>query len=110
MIERVSSLEEDISRLHKRVAKHVMYDMQRYYQVSDEFNPSLHKIRDAEDFERIAKMLSHDLRSKIKESYEAYNGSLEGISLTPDHVAFIETEVQRHFEHLPVIKIGLKSE
>ena len=107
--ERVSSLEDDISRLHRRVAKHVMENMQRYYQDSEEFNPSLHKIRDEEDFARIAKMLSHDLRAKIKESYEAYNnGSLEGISLTGDHAVFIETEVQRHFEHLPVIKTGSK--
>ena len=105
MTERVSSLEDDISRLHRRVAKHVTENMKIYYQDSEDFDPRLHKIRDEEDFASIAKMLSHDLRAKIKESYEAYNnGSLEGISLTGDYVVFIETEVQRHFEPLPVIK------
>jgi len=107
--ERVSSLEDDIWRLHRRVARHVTENMKRYYEDSEDFDPRLHKIRDEEDFARIAKMLSHDLRARIKESYEAYNnGSLEGISLTGDHVVFIETEVQRHFEPLPVIKTGSK--
>ena len=58
------------------------------------------------EYSRTAKMLSHKLRAKIKESFEAYNGSLEGISLTPDHVAFIVTEVERHFEQIPVIRSG----
>ena len=72
-----------------------------YYQ-----DPGVHKIRnlEIEDFAGIANTLSHYLRAKIKESYEAYNnGSLAGISLTPDNVAFIKTEVQRHFEPLPAL-------
>ena len=95
---RVSTLEDDISRLHRRVAKHVTENMNKYFYQ----DPAVHKIRNLEDFARIAKKLSHYLRAKIKESYEAYNnGSLEGISLTPDHAAFIKTEVQRRFEPLP---------
>ena len=104
--ERVSSVEEDISRLHRRVATHVMNNMNKYYPDTEEFDPGLHKIRDGEEYSRTAKMLSHKLRAKIKESFEAYNGSLEGISLTPDHVAFIVTEVERHFEQIPVIRSG----
>ena len=94
-------MEEDISRLHRRVAKHVTENMNKHYQDLDKFDPGLHKTRDLSDFAKVAKRLCHDLRAKIKESYEAYNnGSLEGISLTGDHVVFIETEVQRHFEPL----------
>ena len=88
-------MEEDISRLHRRVAKHVTENMNKHYQDLDKFDPGLHKTRDLSDFAKVAKRLCHDLRAKIKESYEAYNnGSVEGISLTGDHVVFIETEAR----------------
>ena len=92
--ERMSKVEADIARLHRRVAKHVMENMNKYYTDSEDFDPRLHKIR--------------DLRAKIKDSFEAYNGSLEGISLTPDHVYFIRAEVERYFEQIPVISSGLR--
>ena len=101
--ERVSTVEADIARLHRRVAKQVMENMNRYYPDSEDFDPRLHKIRDIKEYSRTAKMLSHNLRAKIKDSFEAYNGSLEWISLTPDHVYFIGAEVERHFEQIPVI-------
>ena len=97
---------DDIARLHRRVAKHVMEKMNKYYPDTEDFDPMLHKIRDGEDYSKIAKALSHELRTKIKDSYEAYNGTLEGISLTGDNVAFIESEVERHFELIPVIRSG----
>ena len=101
--ERVSTVEADIARLHRRVAKQVMENMNKYYPDSEDFDPRLHKIRDIKEYSRTAKMLSHNLRAKIKDSFEANNGSLEGISLTPDHVYFIGAEVERHFEQIPVI-------
>ena len=104
--ERVSTTEDDVARLHRRVAKHVMDKMNKYYPDTEEFDPMLHKIRDGVDYSRTAKALSHELRAKIKDSYEAYNGTLEGISLTGDNVAFIESEVERHFELIPVIRSG----
>lgn len=97
----MTSLEEDIKRLHQRVAKNVMDNMNRYYKGTDEFDPSLQKIGSPQEYSDIARKLSHDLRNKIKESYEA--GSLEGIVLTSDHMATIQTEVERYFEGLPVI-------
>ena len=88
------------------VAKHVKKNMNKYYAGADDFNPRLHKIPDADDYSRTAKMLSYEIRTVIKEGYEAYNGSLEGIRLTGDHVAFIKFEVERYFEQIPVIKIN----
>ena len=102
--QRVSTMEDDIARLHRRVAKHVMEKMNKFYPDTEEFDPMLHKIRDGDDYSRTAKMLSHELRTKIKDSYEAYNGTLEGIILTGDNMAFIESEVERHFEPIPVIR------
>jgi len=98
-------VEEDIQRLHRRVANNVMNSLNKYYPGSEEFEPHLHKIASPEEYSAIAKKLSHDLRRRIKESYEAYNdGNLEGIRLTPDNVAFIENEVERFFENKPLIR------
>ena len=99
-----STLEEAINRLHQRVAKHVMENMNKYYPDIDVFDPMLHKIRDVDDYTTTARMLSHNIRAKIKDSYEAYNGTLDGISLTGDHMAFIKTQVEMHFDQIPVIK------
>ena len=97
---RVSSLDDDVKRLHARVAKIVKDNLNKYYQDARD----LDKIATAEDYQRIAKQMSHQLRDKIKESYEAYNGSLEGIMLTGDHAAMIESEVERYFEKIPLVK------
>ena len=101
----VSRLEEAIDRLHRRVAKLVMENINKYYPGAEDFDPALHKIHDRDDYTRTAKMLSHSIRAKIKDSYEAYNGTLKGISLTGDHKAFIKSQVERHFDQIPVIKI-----
>ena len=101
----LSTVDEDIQRLHKRVAQHVMDNLNKYYPGSDEFQPHLHKITSPEEYTKIARTLSRDLRKRIKEGYEAYNnGELEGIRLTPDHKAFIEHEVERFFENKPLIR------
>ena len=82
-----------------------MENLNKYYPGSDGFQPHLHKIASPEEYTEIAKTLSHDLRKRIKESYEAYNsGQLEGIRLTPDHKTFIENEVERFFENKPLIR------
>jgi len=100
----ISTVEDDIQRLHNRVAYHVMTNMNKYYSGSKECLPRFHKISSSEEFTEISRRLSHDLRDKIKESYKAYNkDELEGIRLTPDHVAFIENEVERFFEDKPLI-------
>ena len=98
-----SSIEEDIKRLHVRVAKVVMKNLNKYYEESEEFEGNI-KIRNADDYSRVAKQLSHELRGRIKESYEEFHGTLEGVSLTPDNVAFIEGEVERFFWDKPSIR------
>ena len=54
--ERVSTVEADIARLHRRVAKHVMENMNKYYTDSEDFDPRLHKIRDIKEYSRTAKV------------------------------------------------------
>ena len=103
---RLATLDEAIARLHQMVVKHVKRNTDKYYDGAEDFNPRLHKIRDEDDYFRTIKMLSDKIRTVIKEGYEAYNGTLEGIRLNGDHVAFIKFEVERHFEQIPVIKIN----
>ena len=100
----VVEVKDDILRLHHRVGGMVKKCIGKYYPRAEEFVPGHDKIRDAEEFARIAKELSHKLRKSIKEGYEAFNGSLEGINLTGDNVVFIRDEVERHFEQIPNIQ------
>ena len=100
-----SSMEEDVQRLHNRVAKVVKDSINIFYPGAPEFQANLHKIKDDDAYSKIARELSHKLRAKIKESYKAYHdGDLKGVRVTPDIIAFIEQEVERYFEPIPVIK------
>ena len=98
-----SSQEDDVTRLHKAVAAKVMKVLNRYYPGAQEFEGDT-KIGSGEEYSKLAESFSHRLRSQIKESYEAYNGSLEGIRLTDDNRLFIRTEVESHFEQVEVIR------
>ena len=97
--------EEDVKRLHARVAHFVMSVLNKYYPGSEEFKRGLYKIGSAEEYSKLAKQFSHNLRGKIKESYSLFNnGSLEGIRFTGDNEVFIRTEVDSYFEQIPLIK------
>lgn len=98
------SVSEDVDRLHRKVANKVMKSLNKYYPGAEEFDPSQHKIGSPEEYSRLAKQLSHQLRRKIKESYEAYHSTLEGIQLTGDHEQFIRTEVECYFESVQRIR------
>jgi len=98
------SVSEDVDRLHRKVANKVMKSLNKYYPGAEEFDPSQHKIGSPEEYSRLAKQLSHQLRRKIKESYEAYHSTLEGVQLTGDHEQFIRTEVECYFESVPRIR------
>ena len=98
------SVNEEVDRLHRKVASRVMNCLNKYYPGAEEFDPYNHKIRSPEEYSRLAKQFSHQLRRKIKESYEAYNSTLEGIPLTGDHEQFIRTEVESYFETVSRIR------
>jgi len=91
-------VEEEVDRLHRKVATKVMKTLNRYYPGSEDFNKDEYKIGSAEEYSKLAKEFSHRLRRQVKESYEAYHGTLEGIALTGDHEQFIRTEVESYFE------------
>jgi len=95
------SVSEEVDRLHRKVANKVMKSLNKYYPGAEEFDPNHHKIGSPDEYTRLAKQFSHQLRRKIKESYEAYNSTLEGIQLTGDHEQFIRTEVESYFETVP---------
>ena len=98
------SVSEEVDRLHRKVANKVMKSLNKYYPGADEFDPYQHKIGSPEEYSRLAKQFSHRLRKNIKESYEAYNSTLDGIELTGDHEQTIRTEVDSHFEGIPRIR------
>ena len=85
----------------------MMKALNKYYPGANEFQGEI-KIGSAEEYSASAKMFSHRLRSSIKESYEAYHGSLEGIRLTPDNEQSIYNEIESHFEKVPAMRTGRK--
>jgi len=96
--DKARSVGEEVDRLHRNVANRVMKSMNKYYPGTDEFDPAHHKIGSLDQYTKLAKQFSHQLRTKIKESYQAYHSTLVGIKLTWDQELFIRNEVDRHFE------------
>ena len=82
-----------MDRLQRKVATKVMKILNKFYPGAEEFEPPEHKIGSPEQYSRLAKQFSYQLRRQVKESYEAYHSTLEGIILTGDHEQFIRTEV-----------------
>jgi len=98
------SVDEEVDRLHRKVANKVMKILNKFYPGAEEFDPIQHKIDSPDEYSRLAKQFSHKLRRQIKESYEAYHDTLEGINLTGDHEQFIRTEVESYFEGVPRVR------
>ena len=92
--------------MHKRVAQAVMMRMNKYWPGAEEFVEGSQKIRTAEEYSRLAKQLSRNLREKIKEGYRLYHGdSLEGIRFTGDNDEYIRITVESYFEKLPLVRM-----
>jgi len=91
---------DDVERLHVRVANRVMHCLKKYYFDSENSDPAQHKIMCKNEYEKLARQLSHQLREKIKESYYAYHFTLKGVELTADHAEVIRVEVDRFFENV----------
>ena len=89
---------EHVERLHRKVTTKVRMSFDKYYPGAAQFEPEQHKICTPEEYRRLAKQFSHELRGKIKESYEAYNSTLDGIVLTGDHEQIIRMEIESYFE------------
>ena len=97
--------EEEVKRLHNRVAQVVMTTMNKYWPGAEKFVRGCQKIRTEEEYSRLAKQLSRDLREKIKESYRLYHGdSLEGIRFTMDHNEYVKINVEEFFENRPLVR------
>ena len=79
--------------------------MNKFWPGADQFVRGCQKIRTTEEYSRLAKQLSRDLREKLIESYRLYNGdSLQGISFTLEFEEYIKTTIESYFEQLPVVR------
>jgi len=92
--------DEEIQRLHSKVRDTVCYHLNHYWPEAKEYLGES-KFRSRTDYSSLAKDFSHRLRDLIKESYFTLHGTLKGIVLTPDHKAFIKTDVEMCMEKLP---------
>lgn len=98
------SVEDAINELHRSVAKCVKKRLSMYLVGMEDTQPHNMKINDADEYTKLAKEFSHKWRAQIKDTYETYHRTLEGITLTPDHKENIKIAIDMHFERLPVIK------
>ena len=87
--------EDPILKFHVRVTDSVKGVLMSFYKTDDE---TKRKIHDDSEFIDLCKMFSYQFREEIKDSYLTIQGSLEGLSLTPDNRAFIRAQVQMYFE------------
>jgi len=102
------SVEEEVQRVHKRVADSVMQVLNMYYPESKTFMGEA-KIVDPSVYSQMAKKYSHKLRNEIKESYEDFNhGSLEGITFTPDNKDYIKNFMEAELDKMPVLRRSRK--
>lgn len=92
--------EEDIERLHMKVGSVVCCALLPYWPEAKEFKGK-RKISSKAHFANMAKQISHQLRAEIKESFLEFNGSLKGITFTPDNKAYILTKVEIMMDQLP---------
>ena len=82
----------ELTELHFRVVASVKKNLNNYYRGSHA------KIESKEEFSTLAKSFSDLMMGKIKDSYQAYNNTLEGISFTTDMKAQIAVVIESHFD------------
>ena len=70
------SVEQDVDRLHKKVAEAVMATLNTFWREAEKFMGEA-KIGDSSEYTRLARDFSHRLRKEIKESYGLIHGSLQ---------------------------------
>lgn len=73
---------EAVQRLHLDVAKAVKAAMRKYYKGDGESQPD--SFLSTEEFTRIARNISYEIRDRIKERFRLNNSSLEGVEFTPE--------------------------
>ena len=86
------SEKSELTELHFRVVASVKKNLNKYYRGSHA------KIESKEEFSTLAKSFSDLMMGKIKDSYQAYNNTLEGISFTTDMKAQIAVVIESHFD------------
>ena len=88
---------EAVQRLHLDVAKAVKAAMKKYYKGDGESQPG--SFLSADEFTRIARNISHEIRSRIKEKYRRINNSLEEVEFTPEDQDMTRRRVEQLLNH-----------
>lgn len=73
--------QDAIDTLHRKVADCVKKRFNMYLVGLPDTQPNNMKINDADEYTKLAKYFSHRMRDQIKETYEQYHRTLEGIVL-----------------------------
>lgn len=98
-----NDLHNQIEILHRQVADCVKKRLDMYMVGQAGTEPKNIKIKDSDEYTRLAKFFSHKLRAQIKESYEQYNRTLEGVTITADNKEQIKVEIDMYFDTQPVV-------
>ena len=96
------SVEEAVTRLHWKVRDAVCATLNCYYPHAKQFNGEV-KIISEEEYSQLARSFSRRLRHDIKESFELINGSLQGITLTPDNREYINMQMESFFQERNIV-------
>jgi len=97
-------LHNEIDILHRQVADCVKKRLDMYMLGQAGTQPKNIKIKDVEQYTRLAKLFSHKMRAQIKETYEQYNRTLVGVAITADNKEQIKLEIDMYFDTQPVVE------
>ena len=90
--------------VYKKKVKEAVNDLllKFYDNGSDKSNKTI-KIQHSEEFIKLCKDFSRQIREEIQETYLSINGSLEGIEKVNVMEFGIDHIIEKHFENLPVL-------
>merc|ERR1712080_50582 len=96
-----NNLHMEIEILHREVAECVKKRLDIYMVGQSNIEQNNIKIRDSEEYMKLAKLFSHKMRAQIKETYQQYNRTLEGVFISEDNKEQIKVEIDMYFDTRP---------
>lgn len=91
------TVEEREADFDRRVTDEMKRCLNRHYPDAQEYEPDGRTINRVE-YINLAKHFSQMLRAQLKESYQEYNRSMEGLTFTPDNREAVRVEVRLYFD------------
>lgn len=87
-----------VKKFNLEVAHWIMYCMNRYYQYDNNRETCERKIKDANEYQELARSFSRKYRKLEKESYISENRTLDGLELNLDMKDRLKMEIDIFFE------------